>query len=82
MNVYASTKEPYKSTVSKLSPSHEVPVTFVTAATGTENPVPVPPMLAAVAESVLPTLYRHPPLRITTDVTAPPLTVISARAAC
>ena len=49
-----------------------------TAATGTEKPVPVPPISATAADNTSLTLYKHPPLRITTPTTAPPLTVISA----
>ena len=42
------------------------------------NPLPVPPIVAALALNTLPLAYPEPPLMIVTSVTAPLVTVISA----
>jgi hypothetical protein len=80
MYTSASQIVPYSKTESKLSPSQDVPVELDTADTGIEKLEPVPPILAAAADKVLPTTYKIPPFVIVTAVTAPPATVIVANA--
>jgi hypothetical protein len=51
---------------------------MTTELTGTENPLPVPPILDADADNTVPDAVAVPALVIVTDVTAPPETTIVA----